>query len=171
MINVLTERKNSYSQLVLFFLFSLKNGLFNPIHGEFLFSWHKQPSVSLWPSETNSSCISITWERLTRIYYHTSLLSCYFPILFILSLFLITLTFLPLLSIPYMFNLIYTNILYIFNSITLIHHSSNFFYSSPPTKPSPILYLEITSRHHQFSINKFSVFIFRDLRTNKISYL
>ena len=51
-----------------------------------------------------------------------------------------------------MFNLIYTNTIYIFNSIALIHHPLSFFYSSPPTNPSPILYLEITSRHHQFSI-------------------
>ena len=105
-----------------------------------------------WPSETNSSCISYYLRGA-----YTYLLS-YLPpllllsILLILSLFLITLTFLPLPSIPYMFNLICTNTLYIFNSITLIHHSSIFFYSSPPTKPSPILYLDITSRRHQFFI-------------------
>ena len=88
---------------------------------------------------------------------YTYLLSYLPPLLLlsiplILSLFLITLTFLPFPSIPYMFNLICTNTLYIFNSITLMHHPSIFFYSSPPTKPSPILYLEITSRHHQFPL-------------------
>ena len=93
-----------------------------------------------WPSRTNSFCISISWEGLTRIYSHTSLLSCYFPILFILSLFLITLTFLPLPSIPYMFNLICAKTSYIFNSITLIHHPSIFFFAPVPLQNPPQSY-------------------------------
>ena len=125
-----------------------------------------------WPSGTNSSCISITWERLTRIYSHTSLFSCYFPTLFILSLFLITLTFLPLPNIPYMFNLIYTNTIYIFNSIALIHHPLSFFLLQSPYKslpnPIPRNYFPPSPIFHS---NKLSVFIFRNLRTNKISYL
>ena len=84
-----------------------------------------------WPSRTNSFCISISWEGLTRIYSHTSLLSCYFPILFILSLFLITLTFLPLPYIPHMFNLIYKYHFYIFNSIALNITPQVFLLQSP----------------------------------------
>ena len=92
-----------------------------------------------WPSGTNSSCISYYLRGA-----YTYLLSYLPPLLLlsiplILSLFLITLTFLPFPSIPYMFNLICTDTLYIFNSITLIHHPSIFFLLQSPYKTLPNL--------------------------------
>ena len=115
-----------------------------------------------WPSRTNSFCISISWEELTRIYSHTSLLSCYFPILFILSLFLITLTFLPLPYIPRMSNLIYKYHFYIFNSIALNITPQIFFTPVPlqiPPHPIPGKYFPRSTIFHS---NKYSVFIFRN---------